>query len=230
MRIIDKEHIIDCLSQITNSKKLIKIQIQSYKLLFEFNKDNMIRKAVFILIELVISWFIYISDSTSVILEKISNIYIDVSLALLACVITAYAIFQAILSDDLLKALLNYNNDNNSDSNINGHNSDENSNNNNYSNVENENDFNMINIYFLKIMTIQLYMVILNIFMYVISNITLNKFVISVSLYKIFKFFVLLVYFYVNTEAIYELRSFILNVFKIFNLYTLSRVKNISNE
>lgn len=208
MRIIniDKDKIVKSANDLmsdNNSKDVFK---RSFSLL-KVNRKNFKRKVLFFVLELFVAVMVAQQSATIAITNNIVEVFISVTLALFAIVFTGYAFFQALLNDRLLIALI----------------SDE------------SNKVNKLvetNSYFVEVMMIQIFCLAINILTIILTivlpfdwsllaNNVINELIATI---------LLLLYFYLNIECIWEMKSFIFNTFQLFNLYAFSRISNIVKE
>ena len=203
---IDKENLLDNISDLIidgNSESVLK---KSFSIL-SFNKKNILRKGLFIGMEICIAIVIVKQLNTITILKEITGVLISVMLAILAIVFTGHAFFQALLNDRLLIALI----------------SDK---------ASETNKLAETNFYFAQVMMIQILCLAVNVVVIIVtivlptewslfSNSITNEIIAGV---------LILIYFYLNMECVWEMKSFVFNVFQLFNLYSYSRVLNIVND
>lgn len=175
---------------------------ESLKLLC-FNKENIIRKLLFIVVEIIISILIAINpDTVSICKTAISSIN-EVELALYAIVFTGYALFQALIGKKMLLLMVETE-----------------------SEKEGFSYLQKSNLYFAKLMMIQLLMIVINLALVIIltlipvswcafSAVALNIIISSICIMMILHF---------NFEVIWEVKSFVFNTFQLFNIHAMSRV------
>ena len=70
------------------------------------NKKNIIRKIIFLFIEIMIGTIIACQMDTIELTRQVIDVFITILLALIAIVFTGYAFFQALVNDKMLVALL----------------------------------------------------------------------------------------------------------------------------
>lgn len=202
---IDKENLIN------NSMDLIIENNSNYVLrksflLLKINRKNIGRKIIFIILEVIAAIFIAEQATTINIVREIVEVLISVMLALLAIVFTGYTIFQALLNDRLLIALVSDDSDK-------------------------KNKLVETNSYFVEVMMLQIFFLMVNIlviiFLFLLpddwSLLTNNR------INELLATGLILLHLHLNLECIWEMKSFIFNTFQLFNLYAYSRVLNIVN-
>ena len=136
--------------------------------------------------------------------ENVLQVVITVMLAFLAVVFTGYAFFQALINDKLLVSMIATGDNKN-------------------------NKLSEANIYFAEVMIFQIGCMLLDllviVFMIVLpedwtllSNNMLNEAFATIGISFLL---------YCNVESIWEMKSFIFNVFQLFNLHAYSRIAKI---
>lgn len=185
----------------SSSKELFK----SLKILVP-NKDNIIRKIVFLAIELVLCVIVAKQINTIALAKDIFQVILSVVIALVAIVFTGYAFFQALINDKLLIALLS---------------------------VENQ-DGNLYgtNVYFVRVMIFQIACLIMDVFVIISLTALPEEWVLFTNnaANEICAMVLLLFAVYCNIEGIWEMKSFIFNVFQMFNLHAYARMADINEK
>lgn len=200
MIIINIELLLKNAEKLKTKTSSIKILIESFSIL-KFNKKNWIRKVVFILVEIVIAYFIVLQPTTILLMQEIIKEILAVVIALLAIVFTGYALFQALINNTMLIAMLS---------------------------VEDENEANlyMTNKYFANVMTFELFCALTNLIVFIALIIIAEAhWMINIKVFKeIFSIIVISSILWINFEGIWEIKSFVYNVFQLFNLHAYSRL------
>ena len=140
--------------------------------------------------------------------KDIVSVLITILIALIAIVFTGYAFFQALINDKLLVVLLSVDTEKND---------------------KNKGNLLNTNKYFAEVMTFQLFCLLLDLIAvaattimpkewFLFANNTANEILSSILILSIF---------YCNVESIWEMKSFIFNVFQLFNLHAYSRILEI---
>lgn len=170
------------------------------------NKENWIRKIVFILIELFFAYTMSNRIETIDLVNDIIGMFITVLLALIAIVFTGYAFFQALIGERLLVVLLSIDN---IKGNLNGSNS-----------------------YFAEVMVFQIACVVIDLFVEIFTIVMPSDWVMTGSdtVNEAVCTILLLVIMHCNIEGIWEMKSFIFNVYQQFNLHAYSRIKDIEEK
>jgi len=172
--------------------------------LLKFSKDNIIRKIIFIAVEGFAASVIVQQYLTIPITKEIAGILISIIISLIAIVFTGYAFFQALINDRLLIALLS---------------------------VDSKKNANLAktNEYFAEVMTNQITCLIVDFAVAAFSIIMPNDWCLfsNNAINEILAFGALLFFFYINIESIWEMRSFVYNVYQLYNLHAYSRILEI---
>ena len=168
------------------------------------NSKNYIRKLVFLIIELFIARKMVTQANTMELTKEVFESLIAILIALIAIVFTGYAFFQALLNDTLLKRLSSVKNGNLSDT----------------------------NKYFAEVMIFQMTCTVVNLLVIIFTIILPNDWcafndVFANELVSGILIFLLL---YCNIESIWEMKSFIFNVFQLFNLHAYLRLEKSNEE
>ena len=147
------------------------------------------------------SFLIAFSPEVVSITKSLFEIINGVILALMAIVFTGYAFFQALLSDSLFVFLLKDKKDNG------------------------ESKLEESNNYYAQVMMTHFICIFLNILIIIFSYIVPRQWGITDSsrVNGYICAFMLVVFFHVNGEAIWETKSFIFNVFQLFNAHAATR-------
>lgn len=161
-------------------------------------KNSIISFAIILLISFVLSIKLYLSDSTVDILENIVQELNGVVIALFGILFTGYSFFQALVDKDLLVKMLK-----------------EKGNKKSYFQITNEYFLNVMLLYGIDIFVNVSVMLVFCIFKDLFSVISGNKILILS--------FILLVamYFVYNLLLLWEMKSFIFNIFQLFNIHSV---------
>lgn len=160
------------------------------------NRDNAISFSILIIISLVPAGIIAFSTDTIELFGKAIDSINTIILALFSIVFTGYVFFQALMSKELLKRLL-------------------------VVSTENKTMLQINNEYFVNIMMLDILAVIINIFLMLIFKSIPNNFYIFKDIYtnNIIAFIGLWTYLSLMILIIWEMKSFVFNVFQLFNAY-----------
>ncbi|SDA62634.1 hypothetical protein SAMN02910275_01709 [Butyrivibrio sp. INlla18] len=188
--------------KLAEKKSSIKVLFSSLKI-FLFKKNNVVRKILFISLEGFFAVHIATQYETVICTREILGVIMTIVIALLAVVFTGYALFQALMNDKLLVALLSV--------------------------EKEENGLIGTNDSFVELMIFQMTCVVIDLFVIIFTHVipsdwcmfVSNKLNIGISGFLVFLLL------HSNIEGIWEVTSFIFNIFQIFNLHAYSRIKEI---
>lgn len=203
MNIKNFEKVMSNAEKLTEKSNSNKVFLQSLKIL-KPNKSNFLHKLIFGIIEVTVAFIMAKRTDTIGLTENVLQVVITVMLAFLAVVFTGYAFFQALINDKLLVSMIATGDNKN-------------------------NKLSEANIYFAEVMIFQIGCMLLDllviVFMIVLpenwtllSNNMLNEALATIGISLLL---------YCNVESIWEMKSFIFNVFQLFNLHAYSRIAKI---
>lgn len=203
MNIKNFEKVMSNAEKLTEKSNSNKVFLQSLKIL-KPNKSNFLHKLIFGIIEVTVAFIMAKRTDTIGLTENVLQVVITVMLAFLAVVFTGYAFFQALINDKLLVSMIATGDNKN-------------------------NKLSEANIYFAEVMIFQIGCMLLDllviVFMIVLSEdwTLLSNNMLNEAFATIGISFLL----YCNVESIWEMKSFIFNVFQLFNLHAYSRIAKI---
>ena len=203
MNIKNFEKLMSNAVKLTEKSNSNKVFLQSLKIL-KPDKSNFLHKLIFGIIEVILAIIMVKRVDTISLTEDVLQVVITVMLAFLAVVFTGYAFFQALINDKLLVSMIVAGDDKN-------------------------NKLSEANNYFAEVMIFQIGCMLLDllviVFMIVLpegwtllSNNMLNEALATIGISFLL---------YCNVESIWEMKSFIFNVFQLFNLHAYSRIAKI---
>lgn len=203
MNIKNFEKLMSNAVKLTEKSNSNKVFLQSLKIL-KPDKSNFLHKLIFGIIEVTVAFIMAKRTDTIGLTENVLQVVITVMLAFLAVVFTGYAFFQALINDKLLVSMIATGDNKN-------------------------NKLSEANIYFAEVMIFQIGCMLLDllviVFMIVLpedwtllSNNMLNEAFATIGISFLL---------YCNVESIWEMKSFIFNVFQLFNLHAYSRIAKI---
>ena len=203
MNIKNFEKVMSNAEKLTEKSNSNKVFLQSLKIL-KPKKSNFLHKLIFGIIEVTVAFIMAKRTDTIGLTENVLQVVITVMLAFLAVVFTGYAFFQALINDKLLVSMIATGDNKN-------------------------NKLSEANIYFAEVMIFQIGCMLLDllviVFMIVLpedwtllSNNMLNEAFATIGISFLL---------YCNVESIWEMKSFIFNVFQLFNLHAYSRIAKI---
>ena len=206
MKIRNYDKVLNNAEKFAEDSNSNKVFFHSLKILIP-NKKNYLRKLVFVIIEVLIAYSMAKRYNTIELTEDVIQVVIVVVLALLAIVFTGYAFFQALINDELLVSMIEVGGNGN-------------------------NKLYETNGYFAEVMIFKICCILLDL-LAIVCMIALPEYWMlfrdnmkNELLASIIISFVL----YCNVESIWEMKSFIYNVFQLFNLHAYSRVVEIKKK
>lgn len=182
-----------------NSKQIV---LNSLKEIFSFDCNKTLKKSI-ILISLILSIYSGIGDYTKIILGDYLDILMNINLIMFGLLFTGYSIFQALLSEKIIIILLNVKEKK--------------------TDPDEKSLLLRNNEYFINVMIVQFYCILLDVFiiliMKCINALNFNIFFASHRIIiDIIASFVIFAIISINLFSIVEVKSFIINIFRIFNL------------
>lgn len=186
------------------------IAFKALKILLPKKKE--IKKFIGILIICTIpAYLIGFSPKTVQLFMNSVQVINEVVLSLFGVTFTGYALFQALVSKEMLKRML---------SNTTGSESDE------KSRLQESNEI------FVETMMLQLICILINLFILIVGACIPENFgLLNKTIWNnIMAGVGLEIYFYISTMTIVEMKSFVYNIFQIFNLYAGSKAVEILEE
>ena len=179
--------------------------VQAVKLL-KISKKNVWRKLTFMMLELFVAILLSISSTTLIRFATFLELLNGVLIAFFSVVFTGYALFQALVGERLLLYLVNETIDADGEE---------------KSQLEDSND------YFAKVMLAQFILILLNIFCVMILNIVTDlniSCMLDFSQREWIGAVVIFILIHLNFEVLWEIKSFIFNVFQLFNGHAMARI------
>lgn len=189
--------------KLVQEKSSTKIVFEALKIL-GINKKSALRKIIFIILEVSVSIVIANSLETIGIIKNITEYIGQIQVGMIGIVFTGYALFQALISDKLLLYLL----------------SEE---------EERKSKLEESNESFIYLIIVQIITVLLDLFIYIfMCAIPDDWHLTSVNCINVIMALIgIVIILYLNVEAIWELKSFIFNVYQLFNAHAMARVIDI---
>lgn len=206
MIFINTEKAFKNVENLTKKYNSTQILIDSLEII-KINKSNCFRKIVFICIEVMISIVMAHQVNTISLTKEVFEIVVSVVIALLAIVFTGYAFFQALINKKMLITLLSV--DDNQGGNL-----------------------SQTNKYFAEVMIFQMACLLLDLAIVIFAIIVPQEWILLKNnmINEMIAVFGLFIGLYFNVESIWEMKSFIFNVFQLFNLHAYSRMAEINDE
>ena len=202
-RIFDYNKIAQNANRLGKKHSSKKIIIEALKTL-AFDKNSILRKIIFIFLETIIAVIIANSLETISIVKDIVGYIGQIQVGLIGVVFTGYTLFQALIGDKLMMYLLT---------------SEEGE----KSKLEESNES------FIYMIIIQIIALLIDFSVYmVMSAIPHNWYLTNINVVNVCISVVFIeALLYLNVEAIWEMKSFIFNVYQLFNAHAMSRVVEI---
>lgn len=185
-----------------------KILVQAVKIL-KISKENVWRKLLFVIIEVLMAILLSISSTTLIRFTTILELLNGVLIAFFAVVFTGYTLFQALVGERLLLYLVN------ETIKVDG---------------EEKSQLEDSNVYFVEVMLIQFVLILLNLFCIVVFSMLADFNVFHIINFPQKEWIVGAIIFiivHLNFEALWEIKSFIFNVFQLFNSHAMARIIEI---
>ena len=185
-----------------------KILVQAVKIL-KISKENVWRKLLFVIIEVLMAILLSISSTTLIRFTTILELLNGVLIAFFAVVFTGYTLFQALVGERLLLYLVN------ETIIVDG---------------EEKSQLEDSNGYFVEVMLIQFVLILLNLFCIVVFSMLADFNVFHIINFPQKEWIVGAIIFiivHLNFEALWEIKSFIFNVFQLFNSHAMARIIEI---
>lgn len=169
-----------------------------------FDKKSAMRKIIFIFIETIIASAIANSSKTVSIIKDITGYIGQIQVGLIGIVFTGYALFQALIGDKLMLYLLT-------------------------AEKEQKSKLEESNESFIYLIVVQIIALLTDFFIYTfMTTVTGDWHLTKFNMLNVFMAVVgIESMFYLNIETIWELKSFIFNVYQLFNAHAMSRVVDI---
>lgn len=203
MNIKNFEKVMSNAEKLTEKSNSNKVFLQSLKIL-KPNKSNFLHKLIFGIIEVTVAFIMAKRTDTIGLTENVLQVVITVMLAFLAVVFTGYAFFQALINDKLLVSMIATGDNKN-------------------------NKLSEANIYFAEVMIFQIGCMLLDLLVIVFMIVLPEDWTLLFNnmLNEAFATIGISFLLYCNVESIWEMKSFIFNVFQLFNLHAYSRIAKI---
>lgn len=169
----------------------------------KINKNSVWQLLLSVIISFILSVYIAFYANTVAVTRSIISIFLDVELAFFAVILGAYAIFQALMRDEIIKELIKTEN-----------------------NILKESNSTFLNLSLLYV---------LDIFVTVIISIVVNICTEEVYIYSIFVSNILFtmaffMYCTLNFLLLLENINFIINLYRMFNVYNIYRALETSDD
>lgn len=171
------------------------------------DRKSSLRVLLFVLLEAFISLIIATQPNTIPLLKEVMTLIVSIIIALLAIVFTGYTLFQTLINDTLLITLLS---------------------------VDIKQNANLVNTnkYFAEVMILQIFSLLLNLLLAVFSIILPSDWCLTANniINESLAFLGILVILFINMESIWEMKSFIFNLYQMYNLHAYSRLLELKDK
>lgn len=203
-RKLNSKNLAQKLFQRTTSKQVLKDSIK--EILFD-SKDKKSIKLI-LAISFILTLGIVFSSTTIELLIEVIEMFNAVLLAIFAVVFTGYAFYQALISEELLKRLLTIE-------------------------EEGKSYYQISNDYFINIMVLNVFEIFINVILIIFLKTLPKDFLLfdSMVFNQGLAFLLIIYYLYIELKFIYEMKSFLFNVYQLFNIAAGEMaIKIINNE
>ncbi len=191
---------------LTKKYSSTKILINSLSIL-KINKSNCLRKIIFTFIEVFIALIMATQINTIALTKDVFEAIISIIIALIAIVFTGYAFFQALVNNKMLITLLS---------------------------VDDEQGGNLAqtNKYFAEVMSFQIACLLIDLLIVIFTMILPQEWFLfeNNATNELLATLGIFIGLHLNMESIWEMKSFIFNVFQLFNLHAYSRMAEIKEQ
>lgn len=191
---------IDELIENRDPKELVRFSFSEIKL----TRKSMPQYAFCILVSVPLSIGIGWHIQTVEIFQNVIELFNGIELAFIAMILGSYAIFQALMTDNVIKLL-----------------------------VESKNNLlNESNKSFLRWVILYLTSILINVVMAVVLMMIPKNFILfeNVIICNVVASCLLFIYFLYNMLVVTELKNFAVNLYKMFNVYNIVRALEVENE
>ena len=202
---VDKAKLIDNAVQLGKSESSTRIMLQSLQL-FGIKRKNYGRLVFFIIIETLAAIIMSKNINTISQCETIIGIFLNIFVSIFAVIFTGYSLYQALLNKELLIFMLSFSPNGNSEKDK--------------SYVE-ESNRSFVE-FMMALFTVIVLDIIIRVFLSIIPD-TWCMFT-SNTLNEVISSILIIMIMYLNMEVLWETKSFIFNVYTLFNAYTMAKV------
>ncbi len=200
---LDREKIVKNLFNKKSSKQIL---LQGLKELIP-QKGTYLETIIIGILAIIISIAVGVSESTVIMIRDIIELINNVMLAIFGIVFTGYALFQALVDTALLKRLMT---------------------------VESNGKpfFSISNDYFVRVMIVNSLAIFINVILLILTKIipdywyAFDSNLVNNSIASILIF----IYLYFELMNIWEIKSFVFNVYQLFNINAGEKMINIMND
>lgn len=191
-----------------SSKRLIFNSLE----IFKPTKRSLKRQLILYAVAVIVSAFVGVSyDTKSIMVDTVQTI-LDIILALFGIIFTGYAFFQALINDELLIRLMK---DTSKDE-----------------GGEEKSKLQETNEEFIHCMMLNILIILLSFLLKIVVNSIPDNFLVFDKIIhnNIFATALISIYIYIVISVVWEVKSFIFNLFQLFNVYAGTRILEIFNK
>lgn len=182
--------------ELAHPKTSERLMLESFEM-FIIKKGNRFKCSVFLVICILMAFSIGYSKDTVVIFNDIVDIVLTIILALFGIAFTGYTFFQALINGKLVELLMS-------------------------GKGKNTNKFAETNESFVKLMMVYIALITISFLLKIISLFITEDFIfVNLGLSNILASLGILVYLYVSLVAIWHVKSFVYNIFQLFNMHAI---------
>ena len=199
---------IEVLLKLLKNQSSTRLIVNSLKI-FKQTKRTLKRQLILYVISVFVSIFVGASyDTKSIMVDTVQTI-LDIILALFGIIFTGYAFFQALINDELLIRLMKNTSKDGDD--------------------EEKSKLQETNEEFIHCMMLNILIILLSFLLKIVVNSIPDDFVIFDKLIynNICATVLISIYIYIVISVVWEVKSFIFNLFQLFNVYAGTRVLEI---
>lgn len=199
---------IEVLLKLLKNQSSTRLIVNSLKI-FKPTKRTLKRQLILYVISVFVSIFVGASyDTKSIMVDTVQTI-LDIILALFGIIFTGYAFFQALINDELLIRLMKNTSKDGDD--------------------EEKSKLQETNEEFIHCMMLNILIILLSFLLKIVVNSIPDDFVIFDKLIynNICATVLISIYIYIVISVVWEVKSFIFNLFQLFNVYAGTRVLEI---
>ena len=184
------------IEKLLNPKKSEILLIESLEI-YKLKKNNFVKCLVFMALSAILSYGIGMSPNTVSIFQEIVDLVLNVTLALLGITFTGYTFFQALINGRLIEVLVTVQNEETGDDN-----------------------FNQINGSFVKLMMLYIFVITISFFLKIFSVGIDSDFILTGNMFvnETIAIVGIGIYIYFSVMAIWHIKSFVYNIFQLFNM------------
>lgn len=196
------------LKEILEQKTSEHLLMESFSI-YRLKKENFVKCLVFGILCAILSYIIAASNNTLDVFPDIADCVLGIVLALFGITFTGYTFFQALLNGKMIELLISGRNE-----------------------KVDKNNFTELNESFVCLMMQYIFIAVISFFLKIFclnieSGFWLTKYLLINNLLAMF---VIFVYLYISVMAIWYIKSFVYNIFQLFNLHAVREYLDMKKE